>query len=764
MAKLVGLGALAAGIAWSALAADTAHAQAGAGAEETGAIGDIVVTARKKAESLQEVPSAISALGADQLEDLQINNFQDVGKTVPNVFIQRQAGSPTAPQFNIRGISAGSINFQVDSGIALYIDGVYLGRPGNAGFDLADLERLEVARGPQGTLFGRNSTGGAISFVTAAPTGKLGVIAEGTVGNYERWRGRITINTPEWNGLSARLTYVHDENIGSVRNSAPRRTYLFPAPFGAKTAASTFGANNTESVLAALRYRNDAGFTVDYKYDYTDLDTTIDALQLLNAGPTFTAITKFPDQPALGGTNVVSLTRLESLPIDSVSPSTQTSWGHNLTATWDVRDNITLKYIGGLRGFTVNTASELDGNALADPAGSGNPYQILAAVRYAHQRQWSHELQVIGHSTDLDWVVGLFSFREKAELNSPVIFGLVAPVGQPIPIANPGSYLAGGNLLDVLNKSQAAYAHFAYRPFEWIELGGGLRYSHDDRTEDDLLNSPRTPPRGSYTAKQDRVDYDASIKLDVAEHADVYGKFATGYVSGGVFNSVVFKPETVRSFEIGVKSEWFDRHLRLNVALFDAKRENAQVSGFLVGPGAILINAGGDHSKGIEIESTLVPVEGLTLTANYGFTDVETTSGVRSQQPRHTAYLAAEYEAPVGDSLTARLRFDGQYQSKQYRLPCPAGATASQITGCSNLANADLALDNALILPARWNLGARATLADIPIGRAKGSVSAWVKNLTDKREYEYLFQVLPLQVLGTFQTPRTFGLDLRLEY
>jgi len=758
--------ALAAGcLIWAApsFAAPT-ESQPADGTTAQSKVEDIVVTARKRAENLQEVPTAVTALGAEKLADLQIQSFQDVGKTVPNVLIQKQAGSPTAPQFNIRGISAGSINFQVDSGIALYIDGVYLGRPGNSGFDLADLERLEVLRGPQGTLFGRNSTGGAISFTTASPTGQFGLILDGTLGNYERRRGRITLNTPEWNGFSARITYVHDENDGYVKNSsAVRRTFIYPAPFGPKTAADSFGANNIDSVLAAVRYDGIKGLTLDYKYDYTHLVTTIDAMQLLNAGATFTAITNFNNQPAMGGTNVVSLKPQDSLPIDGIAPSLQRTWGHSLTGTYEFNDSLSLKYIASLRGFTVNTESELDGNSLVDPAGSGKPYQVLAAIRYARQRQWSQELQLLGKTKALDWVAGLFYFHESAYLDSPVSFGQVSTPGTLIPVTNPGSYLAGGALQRILNKSFAAYAHANLHVTDRLELGAGIRYSNDNRTENDLLNAPRTPPRGKHSATQGRVDYDATVKYSFADHSNVYAKFATGFVSGGVFNSVEFKPETVKSYEIGVKSEFLNQRVRVNADIFQSNSDNLQVSGFLVGPGNVLINSGSQRSRGIEVETTVVPIDGVTLSGNYGFTDIHTSAGVRSYQPRNSAYLAAEFALPeLGNGLKLSFRIDGQYIGKHYRLLCPAGSTTSQVLGCTNLQNADYALDKALTIPATWQLGARLSLANIEIGGARGTLSIWGKNLNNSRKFEYLFSVLGTQVLGTFQNPRTYGVDFRV--
>ncbi|HNC69785.1 MAG TPA: TonB-dependent receptor, partial [Pseudomonadales bacterium] len=138
-------------------------------------IEEVMVTARRVAEDIQSVPTAISAIGAKDLAGLRIEGFQTVGQTIPNLYINKQGGSPAAPQMNMRGVSNGSLNPEVDSGIGLYVDGIYLSRSGAAAFEMADLERIEVMRGPQGTLFGRNSTGGAINLITARPPGEAGL-------------------------------------------------------------------------------------------------------------------------------------------------------------------------------------------------------------------------------------------------------------------------------------------------------------------------------------------------------------------------------------------------------------------------------------------------------------------------------------------------------------------------------------------------------------------------------------------------------------
>lgn len=181
--------------------------------------------------------------------------------------------------------------------------------------------------------------------------------------------------------------------------------------------------------------------------------------------------------------------------------------------------------------------------------------------------------------------------------------------------------------------------------------------------------------------------------------------------------------------------------------------------------GNLLLNAGSERDRGIEIETTVIPLSGLTLTGNYGFTDVNISTNVRTYQPRHTGYLAAAYEMPsFANGSTLSFRVDGQYIGRHFRMQCPIGSSQSPITGCSNLAAADLALDRALIIPATWQLGARISLADIPLGKTRATLSAWGKNLANSDKFEFLFPLIDTWVVGSFQTPRTYGVDLRIEF
>jgi len=267
-------------VAPCALDLSAALAQPSTQADQAGGLEEIVVTARRVSEKLQDVPTAITAISAKELEEQQILSVEDIGNTVPSLNMQPQIGTPAVPQIAIRGISNGSLNPEVDSPIGIYVDGVYLGRAVGSQFDLADLQQIEVLRGPQGTLFGRNAEAGAINFITQGPSGHLDAHLETTFGNYNLKRVKATFDTPEYNGLSLRLTVLHTDQDGYVKNTAAGVTLDLPAPFGPQTSTSTLGGNDTNMVLFAARYVNDK-LTIDYKFDFTDEITQAQPTEIL---------------------------------------------------------------------------------------------------------------------------------------------------------------------------------------------------------------------------------------------------------------------------------------------------------------------------------------------------------------------------------------------------------------------------------------------------------------------------------------------------
>lgn len=742
--------------------AQQANENAGSG------LGDIVVTARRTEESLQDVPAAVTGYNTAELAALDINGFGDIGKTVPNLDVQRQFGSASAPQYYLRGVSTGTLKFEADAGIGLYIDGIYLGRPAGTAFDLADIERVEVLRGPQGTLFGRNSTGGAINFVTAAPSGEFGVKAEGTVGNFDRYKGRVTISLPAFGALSARLSYLHDQNKGYVKNLTPGRTFNFGAPFGAIKSAKTFGAENTDAFSAALRLDLDP-FTADYKFDYTDKVSSQLGQQLLGFDPGYAAgVGNPPFYTGAPGTFLApSTTRRSALALDFTSPSHLKIQGHSLTLAMDVSDKVTLKSITGYRKLDEFVGgNDIDGGAYLFDIGFGAlPFTNISSIQDRHQKQFTQEVQVLGNSGALEWVLGGFYFRETGSDNNPVFIGALFPAtgtitpqlgtgnGNTINIFGvPSDYLAGSDS-SVKNRSSAGYAHLAYKT-DHVELAGGVRYSKDNRVE--ILRAaglrPFVFPAGTFKASSDHWDFDATATYIANENVRAYLRFATGYLSGGVLGGTDFKPETVKSYEAGLKADLIEDTLRVNAAYFMTRRSNVQTIGFTAASGTFLFSSPKGKENGFEVELTAKPARSLTLNASYGYlhqklSDDAVNGPVNSLAPKNTLSVGAQYESPrFSNDSFIQFRVDGFFKDKRLSDPIRNAATANLTT-----------------LQSRMDVNARLSLADLPIGGAKVKVSAWVQNLTNNQKLEFA-RNLSTNVIGTFQVPRTYGLDLGFQF
>lgn len=745
-------------------------------------VGEVVVTARRKEESLQDVPTAVTAIDAQTLEDLQISNFGDVGQTVPNLNIQRQFGSASSPQIYMRGVATGSLKFQTDAGIGLYVDGVYLGRPAATAFDLADIERVEVLRGPQGTLFGRNSTGGAINFITRPPSGEFGIKAELGAGNFGARRGRLSMDLPEVGGLSARLTYLHDEHDGYVDRVGPSSTYNFAAPFGQLRSAEDFGNEDTNAIGFAVRYAGIEGLTVDYRLDYTEKDSSQLAPQMLTQYGSFNP--SFTLRPPVAVT-VNSADRADALAIDT-SQTDLTVEGHSLAVEYAMTDGLRLKNIASYRRFTEGANfNDIDGNRLADTGilsvflgipgppfvigGSGAPFSWISSAQVRGQHQVSDELQLLGGNDSFDWIVGAFWFRERGyDNNTVLLFTPFPPNVTYVPgvtnasILGQRDYSAGFNG-SVENKSVAGYVHGTWRITDAWDLSAGLRYTDDQREEN--VREAAAIRNQSFEFSDSHTDWDASLTYEFAPNASAYAKASTGYLSGGVLGGLTFAPETIRSYELGLKSDLFDQRLRLNVAAFRAERENLQVLSFNPQRGTFLANGGSRTQKGVELELTAVPVDGLTLTANYGWVDFGSSGNTRVLAPESNAYVSGQYDfRPFTNGSYLSFRLDASWQDERFGLQCPLGATQDPALGCTNLQNVNRSVDAALVQSATTLLGARLSLLDMAVGTGEVKVSLWGRNLLDEDEPEFLRDLGNGTVIGSFMVPRTFGVDFSFDF
>jgi iron complex outermembrane receptor protein len=740
-------------------AAQDAQPSQAAGLEE------VVVTARRVQENLQAVPTAITAFTAADLKEQQILSFGDIANNVPNLNLQTQFGEPATPFITIRGFSNGTLNPSVDSPVGLYVDDVYIGRAVGAAFDLADLEQLEVLRGPQGTLFGRNATGGALSFHTKKPTGQFDAHLDTGFGDYGLKQVKATVDTPEFAGFLARLTVLHSENDGYVKNSEAGHVTVLPDPYGTIRAADSFGENDQTGVALAVSYNAVDQLTVDYKFDFTNQVQS----QLATQGLGFADTDAFQQSLVADqgpGRVPISLSRLGTLPLSLNTPGNLTVMGHSLTAQYELTDDIKLKSITAFRTMREDTGGNaIDGGTyVGSPftAGSlgipvGVPWTLISSIARRTQHQWSEEAQVIGNMGDFDWIAGFYYFNEIGHQDDPVLSaffgsGILTPAALRAELASPGAYVLGTkDAAD--NTSFAGYTHGTYHLGDNIDLSAGLRFTNDERTYNHLV------PTEVYSINNDfyHTDWDASVTYKFTPDINVYAKASTGYLAGGALGGFAFKPETNQSFEVGLKSEFLDHRLRANIVGFYQHVRNVQVTEFDTTHGTYIINGGGESINGVELETRALVLPGWQLTANFGYsrtpTNVNPVTGfsIGSLYPSENLALGTQYDTPplFGDTY-ASFRADADW--------------TSGYAGLSDLPNT--AVNNTLIAetstPAEWQVNLRASLIDIPMGPVKGKVSMWVKNLLDNENIAFSREIF--FTVGQFEIPRTFGADLSFDW
>jgi len=749
-------------------AAQPAAAPTAPAAPETKAAPDsaelqvVEVTARRKRENLQEVPTAVTAINAADLEDLRISGFEAVAQTVPNVVFQPQGGSPTSVQMQIRGVSNGSLNPEVDSGIGLYVDGVYFGRAGAAAFEVADLERVEVLRGPQGTLFGRNATAGAINLITAGPDGQAGGRVSVGIGNLGERTAKMTLNSPSFNGLAARVTFAHSQHDGDVTNTAPQQTFNFTGDYvNSLTTNKRGGDDISDNILFALRYTGIKGLKVDYKYDQTEDRGSMNYRQTGDlSGP--------------GGTPN-GFTYKDHLFEPLEGTFTNFVHGQSLVAEYEINDNLSTKYIFGTRRFTEEVPGD---QVLGDQytfnyptfdrssTGTGQIVTFgLFAARHETHDQASHELQLLGKNGPVDWILGAFQFEEAGTLNDPILLdftGGAHPVviGPTNPVsAASGNYFIGENL-SVDNKSLAFYGHANWTVLSNWVLGAGVRRT-DDKREENIIAAGALANTDKHV-DSGNTDYDGTVTYKIDKDTNVYAKYATGYVSGGSLGGHVFSPEKMKAEELGFKSILDNRKFRFNAALFREHRIDAQIEYF--GAAGYSMGKADSTQTGLELEGSFVASKHLTFNSSIGINHNSSSGDVRVTQPKENAYFGADYR--FGEVLGAVpvLRLDMTWRPGYWTIKCPAGQTQDPGKDtCSGTVNA--ALDAAAKIPSETNVNARFSFEDIRLGSfATGRFSIWGRNLTDNRNLQYNFSLGATTLGNTFDRPRTFGVDFGADF
>lgn len=827
---------LLAGSALSGVMAPSAFAQASAPADATttaetpaadAGLGEIVVTATKRETNLQETPISMAVLGDAALKDRHVQSLYDLADgTVPSLRIATFEARQSALTIGIRGIVPLDANQPArEQGVGIYVDGVYLGRQHGLNAALFDVERVEVLKGPQGTLFGRNAEGGALSIVSRAPTGEWGGRIDAGVGNYGAHQGDFHLDLPKTAGFSIKLDGVIQHQDATTKNPMEGQV--------------GFNYYNRKGFRAAVRWQPTSNITNDFSYDVAKDENTPFYSQLLNYNPNGCVAGTQASQPAcqLPGTNYTNLTgtvkpllpglvvngdtRMKTADI-GVPQQVSVDRTHGFTnmLKWEVAPEIELRSITAWRGVDVDQWDN-SGGAHRPPVVNLTAACTQAAPcsfsRYSladlRQRQFSQEFQAVGSVGSVDYVAGLFYFNEHVsdDAATPSSMGAIA-------LLNGSGAVTGANYVtipfctgstpnfvglavngcsidrasEVWSKSYAGYGQLTWNATDALHITVGGRYTHDEKKGvlhySRNVNYDTNPPAASVGYKPldatwNRFNPMATIAYDVSNDLHVYAKYATGYRAGGASsrtsNYQAFDPEDVKSYEVGLKSDFWNNRARFNLAGYIMDRKDSQVdisSIQFVGASSfnnlVTINAPGTTKiRGIEADLTLNPVEGLTLNASYAYTYTKIPPVLIKETnvyqdffivftPRNAASGSIDYQIPVGGGdAKVKFHFDGNYSQ------------ATQAFDQFATKN-----DASLIF------NGRLSFADIDVGYGRNlTLSVWGRNLFNE---QYVFRRDPSNSLpgapttsvttgsvnnvlgdyGNFNAPRTFGVDASIKF
>ena len=763
-------------LAMPAIAQDTAS-------QDNGGIGDIVVTAQKRAENVQDVPLAISAVSSEYLESRDISSIDRLGSIAPNVKIERAPSNKTISQIAIRGSVTINPAVTWEPAVGLYLDGVYIAKAQGSIFDVADLERVEVLRGPQGTLYGRNALAGAVNLVTKKPTGEAGGSAEISYGNYDYWKGKAVLNLPAMGALSMKVSGQIQKRDGFVK-VGPNP---FPQAFLARSSSvNDLGNLDGKSGMIQLRLKPEGNFTADYQFDYSRYNQRTDFSQLVSVLPN----SLFTDPAILAAIAPLGLyanpNRQSTASVDANPLYEKTrTYGHSLTLALDMGAS-TLKSISSYRNLRWQDAADLD----------GSPLDIANTQRDTSFHAYSQELQLTGDAMDnrLNYVVGAFAYKEKAETLGPQrFFGFLNQVGAPGAADLQSDY--GSH-----TKAWALYAQLDYRLTEALKMTLGARYTNEvkDIRRKFAVGTPRftlfdVPYGGVPDAKFNNFSPTATLSYEASDNVNVYARWARGYKSGGFngetdvagligqpFNCTSapgnaselcnpYRPEKVDSYELGLKTKLADGKLIFNVAGFWDEHKDIQLSVFTAQGAAasVVLNAAAARIRGLEFEAVARPIPSLTINGSFAVLDADYKSFIDGgvdvsnnrafpHTPKATAALGVDWRVMQGDWGKLNLTGDYNHVSGYYTFPFALRGNRAVENVASNTRS-----------PGRDIVNVAARISDFNVGGARTELSFWVRNLTkEDRPTNFIdfgagFGGL---TLGYFPDPRTYGATLGVKF
>jgi iron complex outermembrane recepter protein len=677
---------------------ETAFAQAKESAATATALEEIVVTARRRSESLQDTPIAVSVFSAQALENQQISATDQLDQITPNLQFTSYGtltGNNSAAQVFIRGIGQTDATPAVDPGVGIYIDEVYMGRAVGGVMDFRDIANVQVLRGPQGTLFGRNTIGGAVLLTTNLPGDEFGGEVRIGGGDDSLYEAFGAISIPMSEALGARLSGGFRQRDGYVRRA---------------TDGLDLGDDNTYTLQGSLRWRPSDALSLILRADYTDEDehgspfvmrgltgtAVFPAAQSVAAGcpgATFPP----PFVPAIADPRCANNAQaLGPFTNGGTEPafSTLENYGASLVAEWRVSDNWTLKSITAERSLEWTGARD----------GDNTPFTLIGTRYQSESDQFSQELQALLDADRLDGVFGLYYFDEESfdRLN--------------VRLGNPGTS-RDVQFISLDSEAWAAFTQWTFNVSDALSLTAGARYTEETKGFQGILfnvtpagaaapiptstcAAANVPAPNCLFVRPDRFAEDfssvtgsASIQYRWNPAVMTYVGWSQGFKSGGFnqrynagppgFVPIAFDEENAETFEIGIKANPSDR-LRINAAVFTTEYDDIQLT-YRLGVVPLLFNAGTATIDGAELELEFAPVDDLLLSASVGYLDdkfdsiippppfgtlVPTGSATLSSElpftPQWQGHVGLSYSFHISDSLALKPSVNASYTDEQF--------------------------------------------------------------------------------------------------
>nr|WP_310523833.1 TonB-dependent receptor [Polymorphobacter sp.] len=759
-----------------------------AAVEDESALREIVVTAQRRQDSIQSIPVAVTALDQRALDKASVEDLRDFAGRVPSLVVDNVAAGPSAAAISIRGISFEDIEKSFDPAVGVVVDGVFIGTNTGQLLDSFDMERLEVLRGPQGTLFGRNTIGGVISVTRTTPTDEFGVRGAFAYSNLDTKRGRLVVNSGKLGNFVAIKAFgFWDKTDGYYDNVIKgRREGGYETLTGGVTALFT----PIDGVKAQVTYEHmrERGETIVGSIS----ETGRDLICLASGVPGF-APARECNRNGLPARGLYTTFSEIETPVRNDTDA--------ITGNIDVElgGGFSLSSVTGWRQNKESVRQDFDASSA----------QFFDTLRDQKYHQFSQELRVVGDVTDsINILVGGYYFDSNYKLDQKTTLG---------PVLAGGSAAQLRQYVDHTTKSYAGFADLRFKATDRLSFGVGGRYTHDDK---EIFNnygrigalvritqptfdgqscvavtgvfspapgvvlpvySPATNCSGSQGFGQ--FTWRASVDYEFADAQRVYASYNKGFRSGG-FNGRAsgpttlgpYDPETVDAFEVGLKADWLDKTLRTNIAAYYTKYNNKQEEIVQASPPGssspqetVVKNASSANIKGVEIELIAQPIPELSFSGSFTYTDAkfdkffndingdlipdDVSTLTLRRAPKYQVSVGMDYSRPIGSGtfdFNTTLRFQSKYQT------CIAPNRPIIVGAVRN--------DDRCETEDREDLAAQASYTFNIADGQEVRVSVFGRNLTDNRG---LAAALPVAGLFTFagaKPPRTYGAEVSFKF